>query len=217
MGRASGRKKRQREKGGARDMRQASGSHYTPWSLVQRIVPRTLEPHLRWMTEDPEGWDKAHDRRPPPRPMGPHQFASQYPLPCGCWPHYLKRECPEHRQEAEASRARNAERRRRQEAEALPAQLGLLELAVPMWIEEFRNLSWDERMKVRDQCLVGLGIGTDDGDALAGIAAFACGSVGKPGQVAGAFNALAKGLALGALQPGGVTFAGMHFEATDAP
>lgn len=32
-----------------------------------------------------------------------------------------------------------------------------------------------------------------------------------------AFNALARGLALGAYQPGGVTFAGMHWEAEDIP
>lgn len=70
-------------------------------------------------------------------------------------------------------------------------------------------------MKVRDECLAGLGM-TDDGALLGGIANFACGSRGKPGQVAGAFNALAKSLALGALQPGGVRFAGMHFEASDA-
>lgn len=33
----------------------------------------------------------------------------------------------------------------------------------------------------------------------------------RPGQAAGALNALAKGLAAAAYQPGGVTFAGLHW------
>jgi hypothetical protein len=102
----------------------------------------------------------------------------------------------------------------RGEDDRIPPALRLLEVAVPMWIEQFRPMPWDERMKVRDECLVGLGIATDDPDGLGGVANLVCGSTGKPGQVAKSFNAIARGLALGALQPGGVTFAGMHFEAT---
>lgn len=62
-------------------------------------------------------------------------------------------------------------------------------------------------MKVRDRALAVIGC-TEDSES---IAVFAAGG-GKPGQVARAFNAVAQALALGALQPGGVTFGGMHFE-----
>ena len=118
---------------------------------------------------------------------------------------------PEPHSAASRHRAKEEEDRGR-----FPPALGLLEVAVPLWIERVRNLSWEDRMKRRDHCLVGLGIATDAGDALAGVACLATSSAGKPGQVAAAFNALAEALALGALQPGGVTFAGMHFEAADA-
>jgi hypothetical protein len=106
-------------------------------------------------------------------------------------------------------------RRKAEESREMPAALGLLEVAVPLWMEQFRPMSWDERMKVRDACLGALCTGEGAKSGLDGIANLACGAKGKPGQVAEAFNALAKALALGALQPGGVTFGSMHFE--DAP
>jgi hypothetical protein len=96
------------------------------------------------------------------------------------------------------------------ESDRIPPELGLLEVAVPLWIDQFRPMPWDERMKIRDEALGIIGC-TAECDA---IALLICGARGKiPGRVAGAFNAIAKALALGALQPGGVTFAGMHFEA----
>lgn len=104
------------------------------------------------------------------------------------------------------------QRRKAEEAREFPAALGLLQVAVPLWVEQFRPMAWEERMRVRDGCLGALCTG--EGPGLEGVANLACGAKGKPGQVAGAFNALAKALALGALQPGGVTFAGMHFEAS---
>jgi tetratricopeptide (TPR) repeat protein len=90
-----------------------------------------------------------------------------------------------------------------------PALAPLLELAVPMWIERFRPMTWEERIKVRDEALGIIGCDTD----AESIACLVAGGPAKPGRVAAAFNAIAKALALGALQPGGVTFAGMHFEA----
>jgi hypothetical protein len=36
----------------------------------------------------------------------------------------------------------------------------------------------------------------------------------KKGETAAAFNALASAIAIGSFVPGGITFAGMHFEAT---
>lgn len=102
----------------------------------------------------------------------------------------------------------------KEEQDRLPPELGLLELAVPLWIERLRPLPWPERMRVRDECLAVLATGKDERDCLEGVANLACGSRGKPGQVAEAFNALAKALALGALQPGGVRFGGMCWEAS---
>jgi hypothetical protein len=101
-----------------------------------------------------------------------------------------------------------------EQLERPPARLGLLELAVPLWIDRLRPLPWEERLQVRDGALARLGASTDDPGKLTGIAGLADPDVRtKPGQVAGAFNALAQALALGALQPGGVSFAGMHWEA----
>lgn len=97
------------------------------------------------------------------------------------------------------------------ESVASVAPMGLLELAVPMWIDRLRPLTWEQRLARRDACLAVIGYGPDD---LEAIACFVTGARAKPGQQAAAFNAVAEALALGALQPGGVTFAGMHFEAS---
>ncbi len=89
---------------------------------------------------------------------------------------------------------------------------GLLAIAVPGWMDRLWPLSWAEKMRRRDACLAAMGI-TDDGDLLTGIAGLADPDVrAKKGQVANAFNRMAEGLALLALQPGGVTFMGMHWE-----
>lgn len=85
-----------------------------------------------------------------------------------------------------------------------------LEVAVPIWIAELMNdvLLWSRVEEWRREGL----------DAIA-----SCGDVlmygGKRGEAAEVFNHLARALAAMAFLPGGVTFAGMHFEAappTDA-
>jgi len=89
-----------------------------------------------------------------------------------------------------------------------------LRLAVPFWMGRLESLTWEERMKRRDECLVVLGVGRHDKDCMDGAACLAEGfPARRKGQVAEAFNRLAEGLAIGALQPGGVTFMGLHFEA----
>lgn len=98
-----------------------------------------------------------------------------------------------------------------------PALVGLLMVAVPLWMDRFHHLSWEERMTIRDECLGVIGVGKDDKDCMEGTACLAAGARGKPGQVAGAFNAIAKALALGALQPSGVTAFGLHFEVGEVP
>lgn len=134
---------------------------------------------------------------------------------CGCWnrPELYSKTCPEHQAQAEFLSDAREGREARAAGEEFPASLGLLEVAVPLWIEEFRPLAWEERMKIRDEVLDV--IAGDKG--LGGIEALATDSRPKrTGMAALAFNALAKALALGALQPGGVKFAGMQWDASEA-
>lgn len=93
-----------------------------------------------------------------------------------------------------------------------PALAPLLMVAVPMWMDRFYAMTWEERMKVRDEVLAIIGCDEDSES----IACFVVGG-GKPGRVAAGFNATAKALALGALQPGGVTAFGLHFEVGEVP
>lgn len=178
------------------------GSHNTPMHLAERVVARALEPHLLWMAQDPEGWDRAH-RRPEPPPLKPH------PLIPGCycdptgWA-IRRRECPVHgiarAMEALASRERaDAEERRRCDGPLL----GMLELAVPMWIDRLRTVPADDRItEARGLAQVI----ASKGDVLQ------FGSK-KKGEQAEVFNACAKGLAALAFQPGGVKFCGIHWDA----
>ena len=76
-----------------------------------------------------------------------------------------------------------------------------LELAVPLWIWELRVYTDKQRAARGNRCA---GIVAEQGDILQ------FGSKQK-GKVAGAFNALAEGLACAAYVPGGVTFAGRHW------
>lgn len=79
-----------------------------------------------------------------------------------------------------------------------------LAAAVPIWILELkRNSNPDELLVRAKRC--GQYI-AEKGDVLQ--------FGGKKGQAAQAFNALAEGLACLAFAPGGVTFCGLHFEAT---
>lgn len=79
-------------------------------------------------------------------------------------------------------------------------ELGVLEIAVPLWIDKLRAYTEAERYAMA----------REDGQHIA--------SHGdnlmfrsKPGASADAFNALARGLAIAAYQPGGVSFGGGHW------
>lgn len=87
-----------------------------------------------------------------------------------------------------------------------PLLRGMLELAVPMWMDRMRPLGTAERELMRTSAL----------DVVAHRADTFM-YPGKKGQAAEGFNAIAKGLALLAFCPGGVTFLGLHFEETRAP
>jgi hypothetical protein len=76
-----------------------------------------------------------------------------------------------------------------------------LSMAVPLWIEELRPLT-DEQRLARASGLADI-IGSQ-GDIILYPS-------GKKGETAKAFNALAEGVAIGAFQPGGVTVFGQHF------
>jgi hypothetical protein len=80
--------------------------------------------------------------------------------------------------------------------------LGLLAVAVPLRIAEVRRLPDGERARLAREAAEHI---ASHGDDLM--------YRGRKGAAAEAFNKLATGLAVLALQPGGVTFAGMQFEA----
>jgi hypothetical protein len=82
-----------------------------------------------------------------------------------------------------------------------PALLPALEVSVPLFIAELRGTSHWQRVS----------LAREDADQIAahGDALMFRGT--KKGQAARSFNALARGLAIGAYQPGGITFAGRHW------
>jgi len=80
--------------------------------------------------------------------------------------------------------------------------LGLLELAVPGWIERLRNMSPAD-LDVRRAAA--LDFIAHQADVLMRRT--------KSGKAATGFNSIAEGLAVLAYQPGGVTWCGMHWEA----
>jgi hypothetical protein len=75
-----------------------------------------------------------------------------------------------------------------------------LEAAVPLHILLMRD--WPETRRI-NEAQWAAGVIAERGDVLQ--------YGGKPGAAAAAFNALAKGLAVAAFAPGGVTFAGLHW------
>lgn len=79
-------------------------------------------------------------------------------------------------------------------------ELGLLHVAVPMWIHEIRT--WTEQQRMDQAREDGQHIASH-GDNLM--------FKSKPGASADAFTALARGLACAAYQPGGVNFGGGHW------
>lgn len=85
-----------------------------------------------------------------------------------------------------------------------PRQIALVEslaFFVPMWMDEIRNLTDDQRVARAKRCGAMV---AERGDVLQ------FGS-SRPGKATEVFNALAEGLACGAYQPGGITFAGRHW------
>jgi hypothetical protein len=82
-------------------------------------------------------------------------------------------------------------------ADAHP-ELGLLAVAVPLRIAELRGVPDDERLVIARECGQ---IIAEHGDSL----------MFRDKHSAAAFNALARGLAAAAYQPGGITFAGQHY------
>jgi len=94
---------------------------------------------------------------------------------------------------------------RREGEEVTPESAELLKsalsAAVPLWIEKLKQEGTD----------------SVDAGAIAETIAFKGDIImygsKKKGEAAAAFNELAKGLALLSFCPGGVTFAGLHFEA----
>lgn len=78
-----------------------------------------------------------------------------------------------------------------------------LAAAVPLWIEDLRGLTFEERDQIAKECSQHL---AEKGDILLYRS-------GKKGETAKAFNMLAKGVAVLAFVPGGVKVFGNHFEA----
>lgn len=84
-----------------------------------------------------------------------------------------------------------------------------LGLAVPMWIDRMR--AWDPDRRVREGRELTETLAHDQ--AVAAIADPEARGTAKQGEKARAFNAIAQGLACLAYCPGGVVFAGHHWEA----
>lgn len=80
--------------------------------------------------------------------------------------------------------------------------LNTLSIAVPLWIEEFKKLPWEEVSRLTMGCAQ---IVAEKGDILM------FGSK-TPGATAEAFNAMAKGIAVLSFVPGGITFFDTHWE-----
>lgn len=79
-----------------------------------------------------------------------------------------------------------------------------LQLAVPLWIEELRQFSWDYISQRAKQCA---DIVAEKGDIILFRSK-------TKGETARAFNHLAEGIACLAFVPGGVRVFGGHWEAT---
>jgi hypothetical protein len=78
-----------------------------------------------------------------------------------------------------------------------------LSAAVPLWIEDLRRLPWEILQAMAGEASQ---IVAEKGDIILFRS-------DKKGETAKAFNALARGIAICAFAPGGVTVFGQHFEA----
>jgi len=79
-----------------------------------------------------------------------------------------------------------------------------LQMAVPLRLQEIQGMPFAER---RQHAQIAAQMITEHGDNILFLHRL-------PGESAKAVNALVNALALLAFQPGGVTFMGLHFEAT---
>ena len=87
-------------------------------------------------------------------------------------------------------------------ADSMPAALGpALSAAVPLYILSMTSLTDDERITLARECSQVIASHGDDIMFRSH----------KKGKTAQAFDALARGLAAAAYQPGGITFAGLHW------
>jgi hypothetical protein len=87
----------------------------------------------------------------------------------------------------------------RLKADILAANLAI---AVPLWIDRYREMCWEEGHRRAQICM---GVVAERGDQILYRSP-------KKGETAHAFNRLAEGLAILSTSPGGVTFAGQHWE-----
>jgi hypothetical protein len=76
-----------------------------------------------------------------------------------------------------------------------------LQVTVPLWIHQVARLTEAERLAAARECAQVI---AEHGDDILYRSP-------RKGETATAFNALARGLACAAYQPGGVTFKGTHF------
>lgn len=79
---------------------------------------------------------------------------------------------------------------------------GMLEIAVPLWIERLRPLNDEQRRERAQACSDVIG---EHGDVILYKSK-------KEGETAEAFNRLAEGVACAAFAPGGITVFGNHWE-----
>jgi hypothetical protein len=78
-----------------------------------------------------------------------------------------------------------------------------LAIAVPLWIERYRDMNWEEARRRGHICSQ---VVAEKGDIILYRGP-------RKGETAAAFNRLAEGLAILAHSSGGVTFAGQHWQA----
>jgi hypothetical protein len=89
-----------------------------------------------------------------------------------------------------------------------PFTKALLGTAVPMWIDRMRHWRWEYRKQVADE-LVDI-IAYDQG--IAAMCDAEARGTARKGDLTRCFNAVAQGLAILAFCPGGIVFAGYHWE-----
>lgn len=89
----------------------------------------------------------------------------------------------------------------RNEQRTMDVLLPSLLLAVPMWIHRLRTTGEDQRVALAKDCA----------DVIAAHGDDLLYRSKKPGRTAEVFNALARGIAIGAHQPGGITVFGQHW------